>query len=185
MCPGPCLCFALTSLLLSPGYRRYLLVLMKPWIQATWLSARVTVSAFSHLFCHSCFRETPGWVMLSRWIYCCMFDVHVCVYVYEGLLLRVWICMCSCGCVSLLPWAPVRRPNRINGLVWVHFLTEPDLSRRLLILSTSSIDCGSLGNPGYTMESTNDIDNTITVMFHFEVFTSQAMKVGLGISIWI
>lgn len=91
---------------------------MKPWIQATWLSAWVTVSAFSHLFHHSCFGfwEPPTWVTLSRWFCCCQVlgvFLERGVFVYES----EQMCMRSCGCVSLLPWAPVRRPNRINGLI--------------------------------------------------------------------
>lgn len=43
------LCSDLSSSL-PPGCRRYSVALMKPWIQETWLSARVTVSSSSHLF---------------------------------------------------------------------------------------------------------------------------------------
>ncbi len=112
-------CSNLSSLSLS-DYRRYSLVLMKPWIQATWLSARVTVSASTQLFFHrfNGFQEPAECSHVVRMNLLlsgvgCVFEMEV------WLLVRVFICMLSCGCVSLLPWAPVRGPNRINGLIFV------------------------------------------------------------------
>lgn len=117
---------------------------MKPWIQATWLSARVTVSAFSHLFPHCFLVRTikPSHAVKKMFLLLCLVrgevdydlgDACACLYLHV---------------LSLLPWAPVRGPNRINALicecvyvcvrtrvyliVWV-FPAVPDLSQRLLL----------------------------------------------------
>lgn len=121
-------------LLLFPGYRRYLLVLMKPWIQATWLSAQVTVSAFSHLFYHACAWEAASWVTMSGWFYCCQVVLNKKAALVERCLCMSKSTYACVGCVRLLLWALVRRANRINGLVCectcvcAGFLTEPGLN---------------------------------------------------------
>lgn len=91
----------LVFLLLFPGYRRYLLVSMKPWIQATWLLAQITVSAFSHLFYHACAWEPPSWVTLSGWFYCCQVAV---VLNKKAALGVTWRDACVCQNQHMLVW---------------------------------------------------------------------------------
>lgn len=96
-----CFSYNLVFLLLFPGYRRYLLVLMKPWIQATWLLAQVTVSAFSHLLYHACAWEPQSRVTLSGWFYCCQVAV---VLNKKAALGVMWRDACVCQNQHMLVW---------------------------------------------------------------------------------
>lgn len=64
MLPCSVLTFVSSPFLL--GYRQYLLALMKPWILATWLWAQVTVSTFSHSFCHNYIEQQSSRVVISE-----------------------------------------------------------------------------------------------------------------------
>lgn len=85
----------------SLGYRRYSLVLMKPWIQATWLSAQVTVSASFHsvflIICWSLratkFRHVIKMILLLLGIsYVCVCASELVLHMWVYLHVLLWLC---------------------------------------------------------------------------------------------